>query len=239
MKLKSLHDLLVEQLKDLYSAENQLVKALPKMAKAATNPDLKAGFKEHLEQTRGQVARLETDLRAARRQPQGEEVRGDGGAGRRGQGTDGGGRRAGRARRRADRRRPEGRALRDRQLRLRPRPGPSSSASDEAAQLLQETLDEEKATDEKLTELAMAEVNEEADEAADPPPARSPRKRRSEMQHKHLQFGHGFRVVLGDEHSPGRPDDARHPARPRAARTTATRARTSGSTSSPAPAWPS
>jgi len=59
MKLKSLQDLLVDQLKDLYSAENQLVKALPKMAKAATNPDLKAGFTEHLEQTRGQVARLE------------------------------------------------------------------------------------------------------------------------------------------------------------------------------------
>src|SRR5258708_6391114 len=59
MKLKSLQDLLVEQLKDLYSAENQLVKALPKMAKAASNPDLKAGFEEHLEQTRGQVTRLE------------------------------------------------------------------------------------------------------------------------------------------------------------------------------------
>src|SRR4051794_40773657 len=60
MKMRSLQDLLVEQLKDLYSAENQLVKALPKMAKAASNPDLKAGFEEHLEQTRGQVTRLET-----------------------------------------------------------------------------------------------------------------------------------------------------------------------------------
>src|SRR3954470_2078937 len=60
MKMKSLEDLLVDQLKDLYSAENQLVKALPKMAKAASNTDLKAGFEEHLEQTRGQVARLET-----------------------------------------------------------------------------------------------------------------------------------------------------------------------------------
>src|SRR4051812_20243738 len=59
MKLKSLQDLLVDQLKDLYSAENQLLKALPKMAKAATNPDLKAGFEEHLEQTRGQVERLQ------------------------------------------------------------------------------------------------------------------------------------------------------------------------------------
>src|SRR3954454_9293760 len=54
-----LEELLVDHLKDLYSAENQLVKALPKMAKAAANPQLRAGFEEHLEQTRGQVERLE------------------------------------------------------------------------------------------------------------------------------------------------------------------------------------
>ncbi len=59
MKLNSLADLLHHELKDLYSAENQLVKALPKMAKAATNEDLKAGFEEHLEQTKEHVARLE------------------------------------------------------------------------------------------------------------------------------------------------------------------------------------
>ncbi len=58
MKLKTLDDLLLNELKDLFSAENQLVKALPKMAKAATNEDLKAGFEEHLEQTRGHVERL-------------------------------------------------------------------------------------------------------------------------------------------------------------------------------------
>ena len=58
MKLKSLEDLLHHELKDLYSAETQLVKALPKMAEAATNPDLKAGLEEHLEQTKGQVGRL-------------------------------------------------------------------------------------------------------------------------------------------------------------------------------------
>ena len=59
MKLNSLNDLLHHELKDLYSAENQLVKALPKMAKAATNADLKAGFEEHLEQTKGHVKRLD------------------------------------------------------------------------------------------------------------------------------------------------------------------------------------
>src|SRR4051812_38166728 len=59
MKLASLQDLFVDQLKDLYSAESQLIKALPKMAKAANNPELRAGFEEHLEQTREHAARLE------------------------------------------------------------------------------------------------------------------------------------------------------------------------------------
>src|SRR5580765_5252566 len=58
MKLKTLEDLFLHELKDLYSAENQLLKALPKMAKAATNEELKAGFEEHLEQTQGHVERL-------------------------------------------------------------------------------------------------------------------------------------------------------------------------------------
>lgn len=59
MKLNTLADLLHHELKDLYSAEKQLVKALPKMAKAATNAKLKAGFEEHLEQTKGHVERLD------------------------------------------------------------------------------------------------------------------------------------------------------------------------------------
>ncbi len=59
MKLNTLQDLFVQELKDLYSAETQLVKALPKMAKAATHEDLKAGFQEHLEQTKEHVSRLE------------------------------------------------------------------------------------------------------------------------------------------------------------------------------------
>lgn len=59
MKLKSLHDLFVDQLKDLYSAENQLVKALPKMANAAASDALRGGFEELLEQTRNHVKRLE------------------------------------------------------------------------------------------------------------------------------------------------------------------------------------
>jgi ferritin-like metal-binding protein YciE len=58
MKLSTLDDLFLHELKDLFSAENQLVKALPKMAKAATNPELKAGFTKHLEQTKTHVERL-------------------------------------------------------------------------------------------------------------------------------------------------------------------------------------
>jgi len=58
MKLNNLEDLLLHELKDLYSAETQLVKALPKMAKAASHEDLKAAFEEHLEQTEGHVERL-------------------------------------------------------------------------------------------------------------------------------------------------------------------------------------
>jgi len=55
-----LRELLIEEIKDIYHAENQLLKALPKMAKAAVNQQLKAGFLEHLEQTRTHVQRLET-----------------------------------------------------------------------------------------------------------------------------------------------------------------------------------
>src|SRR5205823_1864227 len=51
MKIKSLQDLLVEELKDLYDAEHRILKALPKMAKAASNPQLRIGFEQHLEQT--------------------------------------------------------------------------------------------------------------------------------------------------------------------------------------------
>jgi ferritin-like metal-binding protein YciE len=59
MQLQTLQDVFIEQLKDLYSAENQLLKALPKMAKAASSPELKEAFEEHLEQTRNQVDRLD------------------------------------------------------------------------------------------------------------------------------------------------------------------------------------
>lgn len=59
MAMESLQDLYIDQLRDLYNAENQLVKALPKMAKASTSQDLQDAFAEHLEETKGHVERLE------------------------------------------------------------------------------------------------------------------------------------------------------------------------------------
>jgi ferritin-like metal-binding protein YciE len=59
MELETLQDLYILELKDLYSAEKQIIKALPKMVKAATDEQLAAGFQEHLEQTKEHAARLE------------------------------------------------------------------------------------------------------------------------------------------------------------------------------------
>jgi ferritin-like metal-binding protein YciE len=58
-EMNPLEELLQDELKDLYSAENQIIKALPKMAKAASSPELKRAFERHLEETRRQVERLD------------------------------------------------------------------------------------------------------------------------------------------------------------------------------------
>ncbi|MDD5198613.1 MAG: ferritin-like domain-containing protein [Terrimicrobiaceae bacterium] len=63
MKINTLRDALVHDLQDLYSAENQLTKALPKMAKASTHEELSTAFEEHLGETRGHVERLEKALK--------------------------------------------------------------------------------------------------------------------------------------------------------------------------------
>jgi len=75
MKLKTLQDLYVEELRDLYSAENQILKALPKMAKAASSAELKAAFTEHLEQTKGQVERLEQIFAELDEKPTGKKCK--------------------------------------------------------------------------------------------------------------------------------------------------------------------
>jgi ferritin-like metal-binding protein YciE len=58
-EMNPLEELLQDELKDLYSAENQIIKALPRMAKAASSPELKRAFERHLEETRRQVERLD------------------------------------------------------------------------------------------------------------------------------------------------------------------------------------
>jgi ferritin-like metal-binding protein YciE len=76
MKENLLRELYLDELRDLYSAEKQLVKALPKMAKAATSPDLRSGFEEHLEQTKGHVSRLEQIFEALDESPNGKTCKG-------------------------------------------------------------------------------------------------------------------------------------------------------------------
>jgi len=72
MKLDSLRTLWIEEMRDLYSAENQLLKALPKMAKKATTPELKEAFETHLEETQGHVDRLEEIFSKLAKKPGGK-----------------------------------------------------------------------------------------------------------------------------------------------------------------------
>jgi len=76
MQLQSLHDLFVEQLQDLYSAETQLVEALPKMASAASHEELRDAFEQHLKETREHVARLERIFDGIGTAPGGEKCHG-------------------------------------------------------------------------------------------------------------------------------------------------------------------
>ncbi|CAB3805028.1 ferritin-like domain-containing protein [Pararobbsia alpina] len=64
MTTKTLKDLFIHALSDVYSAENQMTKSLPKMARASTNPGLRAAFEMHLEETRGQIERIERVVEA-------------------------------------------------------------------------------------------------------------------------------------------------------------------------------
>ena len=71
-KISSLQEVYVDQLKDIYSAETQLIKALPKMAKAATDPKLKQGFLDHCEQTKGHAERIAKICSALKEKPTGK-----------------------------------------------------------------------------------------------------------------------------------------------------------------------
>lgn len=75
MPLKTLHELYVHELKDLYNAENQLMKALPKMAKAASSSELAQAFTDHLEETKVQIERLETIFTELEVSPKGKKCK--------------------------------------------------------------------------------------------------------------------------------------------------------------------
>jgi len=76
MKENALKELYIDELRDIYNAENQLTKALPKMAKAATSEELRAGFEEHLEQTKGHVERLDRIFKELGEKPTGKKCKG-------------------------------------------------------------------------------------------------------------------------------------------------------------------
>jgi ferritin-like metal-binding protein YciE len=166
MKLESLENLFVHELKDLLSAEKQLVKALPKMAKGANSEALRAGFEEHLEQTKGHVERLEKIFGLLGKTARAETCKAMEGLIEEG----------------SDLLKEEGSpSVKDAALigaaqRVEhyeiaaygtARTLAQLLGQDEAAELLQETLDEERETDEKLTDLAMSEINPEAEKAAE------------------------------------------------------------------------
>ena len=76
MDRNTLRELYIDELRDVYDAENQLVKALPKMAKASTSEDLRSGFEEHLEQTMVHVDRLEQIFSNLGEKPSGKKCKG-------------------------------------------------------------------------------------------------------------------------------------------------------------------
>lgn len=161
MKLDTLRKLYVEELRDVYSAENQLVKALPKMARGASSDELKRAFEDHLEQTKGHVERLEEIFNALGQKPNGKTCKAMKGLIEEGSEIleeDG----------------EEsvidaaliGAAQRVEHYEIAAYGTLRTFArllhEDEAVDLLQETLDEEGETDKALTELAEEIVNEQA-----------------------------------------------------------------------------
>ena len=161
MKLDSIENLFVHELKDLLSAEKQLVKALPKMAKGAASKALRAAFEEHLEQTKGHIERLEQIFALLNKPSRAEHCQAMEGLVAEG----------------ADLLEEEGApmvkdaaligaAQRVEHYEIAAYGTTRALAEllglNEAVELLQHTLDEEKETDEKLTELAQCEIKSEA-----------------------------------------------------------------------------
>jgi ferritin-like metal-binding protein YciE len=164
MEMESLRELMIDELKDLYSAENQILKTLPKMIKKATAPELKQGFEKHLKETEGHVERLEKIFKELEGSPRGKKCKGMEGV------------------------LADGKELMEEDAEPEVMDAGLIGAAQHVehyemagygcvrtysellglkniSKLLQQTLDEEKATDEKLTELAR-NINVKAEKAA-------------------------------------------------------------------------
>ena len=165
MQSETLQEFLVDELKDLYSAEKQILKALPKMAKKASSKELRAAFESHLKETEKQVERLETIFEELEENPRGKKCAGMEGLLEEGKEI---------MEENADE--PEildvGMIAAAQRVEHYEIAGYGCARTyaqllglDEAARLLDETLEEEKAADIKLTQIA-EKVNVEAAEAA-------------------------------------------------------------------------
>jgi len=161
----TLHDAFIEELRDTYDAEKQLIKALPKLAKAAASTDLRAAFETHLEETRGHVERLEQVFESLDEKPRGKHCEGIAGIIE------------------------EGKSIMEEEFDDATMDACLSAAGQraehyemaaygtliawaqsmghtEAINLLQGILDEEKAADKKLSSLAEGGINQDAADAA-------------------------------------------------------------------------
>lgn len=175
MEMETLQDLYVHELKDLYSAEKQIIKALPKMAKAATNQQLAAAFKQHLEQTKQQAERLEQILASHDESTRGPKCQGMEGVLKEGaemMNEDA-----------EDEVRDAGLIASAQRVEHYEMAGYGCARTyaellgdKQGAKLLQATLREEESTDAKLTKLATSVINLRAQTAA---PSRSKRKSNS------------------------------------------------------------
>jgi len=166
-EMETLHDAFLDELRDSYDAEKQLTKALPKLAKAAVSPKLRQAFETHLEETRGQIARLEQVFESLGEKPRGKHCDGIAGIIE------------------------EGKSIMEEDFDDQTMDACLIAAAQrvehyemaaygtlvawaqamghtEAASLLEETLSEEKAADEKLTGIAESGVNEDAAASAHP-----------------------------------------------------------------------
>ena len=162
----TLHDAFIDELRDAYDAEKQLTKALPKMAKAARSPELRTAFEEHLEETRGQIERLEQVFASLDEKVRGKHCDGIAGIIEEGKSVMeedfddatmdacliAGGQRAEHYEMAA-----YGTLI----------AWAKAMGHMDAVELLQETLDEEKAADEKLSTLAEGGINQTAADAVE------------------------------------------------------------------------